>query len=153
MSTKAETRDGDVEFATETEINEEMPSKFARYSTHVTTENKTERATVKLSEFNRQVIRDLVVMNEEWRSDSQLIVDAIVFYLDSDRSGSNPKEIVNSTDWRHGAQMSVAITPTLFDEIEQMVNHPHTPWNNKQEFYTCALREYDTAGFPAVSQR
>lgn len=135
-------------------INKEKPGSDARYTLKVTKENKTEGATVSLNSRHRQIMMDRVVNNSRWRSDAQFMVDAIVHYLDDESASlESPSEIVDGTEWRSDNQFCFNMTETLFEEVEMMVNHTHTPWNTKQDFYICAIRSFVVADYPVVNQR
>ena len=135
-------------------IKKEKPTSDVRYTFKTTGENKTENATVNLNEKQRQTIRDLVVQNGRWRSDAQFMVDAIVHYLnDESQTLDSPMKIISGTEWNCEASFTFAITKTLFNEIDLMVNHAHTPWYSKQAFYICAIRSYSEADYPVVNHR
>lgn len=141
----------DVEIVTQ--INENDLNN-ARYTLKTTEENKTKTARMNLTESDRQDVREQMVKSPRWRSDSQILVDAIVFYLDGGNIGGiSAEKVIEGSHWTSESFLQAAITPTLFEEIEMMVSHNHTPWNTKQEFYVCAVKAYNMAGFPAVTQR
>jgi hypothetical protein len=150
MSTTTQIAESETQNA---EINKEAPTADVRYTFKTTEENKTENAFVSLTSVHRQMLADRVVQNGRWRSDGQYMVDAIVHYLNDDSELSDsPSEVVESTEWGT-VQFSFAITETMFNEIDLMVNHSHTPWNTKQEFYICAIKSFEGADNPVVVQR
>jgi len=150
MSTTTQIAESETQNA---EINKEAPTADVRYTFKTTEENKTEVGTVYLTNVHRQILADRVVQNGRWRSDSQYMVDAIVHYLNDDSELSDsPSKVIESTEWGT-VQFNFVITETLFNEIDLMVNHSHTPWNTKQEFYICAIKSFEGANNPVVVQR
>ena len=136
------------------EINKEAPTADVRYTFKTTEENKTKGAFVSLTSVHRQMLANRVVQNGRWRSDAQYMVDAIVHYLNDDSELSDsPSDVIESTEWNSENALSFRITETLFNEIDLMVNHSHTPWNTKQEFYICAIKSFERADNPVVVQR
>lgn len=131
-----------------------QPIADARYLFKTTVANKTERMTVALTADTRQRIRNLVVNSPRWRSDSQFFVDAMVYYLNDDEDDEmNAFEVIENTEWNQRGATSANIIERLWEEIDLLVNHTHTPWGSKQEFYICAIRSYENAGYPVVTQR
>lgn len=134
--------------------NQTQPVADARYTFKTTVANKTEMLTVALTADTKQKIQNLVVNRPRWRSDSQFLVDAMVYYLnDNEDDELSAFEVIENTEWNDRGMMTACITEQLFEEIDLLVRHTHTPWSSKQEFYVCAIRSYENAGYPVVTQR
>jgi hypothetical protein len=137
-----------------TEFKTEAQPSFVRYSFKTTEENKTAPVSLNLKPETKMVIKNLVVDHANWRSNSQFLVDAFVYYLNQDGSGDkSAEEILDDAEWTSEEAMTAKITQSLFEEIDLLVKHGHTPWNTKQEFYICSIEAYKNAGFPPVTQR
>jgi hypothetical protein len=127
------------------------------YTFKPTEENKTRGITVSLDAGTKTELDKYVCKsnhNHKWMSVSQFVNDALIHYIDG--SGSKDKsaeDILSDASWSCEAQSCVNITPTLFNEIDSLVYHPHTPWDTKQEFYICAIFDYVESGMPAVYNR
>jgi hypothetical protein len=149
MSVTTQTGSVDV-----TEFKTEAQSSVVRYTFKTTKKNKTEYVNVSLKPETKMVIKNLVVDHPNWRSDAQFLVDAFIFYLNQDdASEPSAREMVDEASWTSEAQMTASITRSLWEEIDLLVKHSHTPWNTKQEFYICSIEAYKNAGFPPVTQR
>lgn len=136
------------------QTTETQPVADARYLFKTTVANKTENITVALKRDTKQKIQNLVVNTPRWRSDSQFLVDALVYYLNDDEEDEmNAFEVIEETEWNNRGQMGAAITERLYEEIDLLVRHTHTAWSSKQEFYICAIRSYENANYPVVTQR
>lgn len=126
----------------------------ARYTFKTTVANKTENMAVYLTPKTKLKIENLVVNHPAWRSNAQFVVDALVYYLnDDDAGGMTAYEVIEDAVWTSESVIPVSITKELFNEIDLLVNHAHTPWSSKQEFYICAIQSYKNADYPAVTQR
>jgi hypothetical protein len=135
---------------TEETFDDHTPSEAVTYRFKTTEENRSVNTLVYVNDKVRNFVRETSIRSAKWRSMSQFVNDALLFYLDGgndDRSVERVLELANRTSDNH---LSVSITPTLFFEIEMLVNHSHTPWNYKQDFYTCALFSYIEAGMPSM---
>lgn len=141
----------------ELQSNETSPStNFAQhiqYHFKTTEENRTKTFTVTMNAMTREHIVDRVLESPQWRSFSQFLNDAIIYYLNGSNDSPEYDEVMEKAQWNSNHVMTAAITPTLFEEIDMMVNHVHTPWETKQELYICALFAYDQANTPTVIRR
>lgn len=138
----------------ENQINNERPIENARYTFKTTVDNKNKNVTVALTQEVKQKIQNLVVNCVQWRSDSQFIVDALIYYLnEGDCDTMTAREVIDETEWGSDAYISASVTKKLWEEIDLLTNHTHTPWHSKQSFYICAIRSYQNAEYPAVTQR
>jgi len=130
------------------------PEANVRYSFKTTDENKENTVSVYVSKQVRENIRDMTIRSARWRSVSQFLTDAFVFYINVDgRNTESPQKMIDDSGWNSENQLGAVITDTLYREIDLLVKHSHTPWHSKQTFYICAIRAYNNAGFPVVKQR
>lgn len=134
-------------------IDNETPVAHVTRRFKTTDENKTERASIYVDNYVGEELRQLAFRSARWRSISQLLCDAFAFYLDTDDATGSVNETLSGVTWERDNLLMANITPTLFNEIDLMVQHTHTPWATKQEFYICALAAYDEAGYPVVERR
>lgn len=134
-------------------FDDETSSVNVRYSFKLTEENKSGGITIALNERVRGRINEWVARSARWKSLGQFVNDALVYYLNQENSTEDVRSIVEESTWSNYHQLAVVITPTLFREIDILVNHGHTVWNTKQEFYICALYSYINAKMPVVVPR
>ena len=134
-------------------FDDETPTEYVTRTFKTTEENKTKRVVISLNDKVDSFIRDVSLRSARWRSHSQFVNDALIYYLNSDEETKPATKIIEESTWNYHDQMCANITETLWNEIDVMVKHGHTPWNTKQEFYTCALFSYIDAGTPTVERR
>jgi len=134
-------------------LDDQTPTEQVTYTFKTTDENKTEVAHPAVSKEVKQNILDYQTRHARWRSLGQFVNDALVFYIDGNASQYSVEEIEEKVERDYDHILPAAVTPTVFNEIENLVDHPHTNWDFKQEFYSCAIFAYDAAGFPVVERR
>lgn len=150
MSATTKTSTVDVQ----NDTNNEQRIAEARYTFKTTVANKEKTVTVALKPKTKLLIQNIVVNNPMWRSDSQFICDALIYYLnDDDAEVETAQELLEQTEWTSETNIGACITQELFDEIDLLVNHSHTTWDSKQEIIICAIQSYNNANHPVVTQR
>ncbi|UBF19810.1 hypothetical protein HRTV-18_gp101 [Halorubrum virus HRTV-18] len=137
------------------DVNDELyddhtPSEAVTYKFKTTKENRTKAAKVYVNDKVKSFVTETAIRSAKWRSVSQFVNDALLFYLDATGETRDVAEILEVANRTSDNNIQTTITPTLFYEMEAMVNHPHTPWRFKQDFYTCALFSYIEAGCPSM---
>lgn len=134
-------------------FDNETPIVHVTRTFKTTDENKTESCTVYLNAEFREELTQTHLRSARWRSFGQLMNDALVYYLDGKDSQKSPEAILEEAEWDSDHHLSFAMTPTVFEEVEMMVKHSHTPWYSKQQFHTCALFYFIDAGMPIMERR
>lgn len=148
MSTEIQTNDAHAPF------DDETPEANITYSFKTTEENKEEGMAVNLNKKAYHSIVDTAMRSARWRSVSQFLNDALIYYLnDESTADQSVQDIVDISEWSSEHTLTASITETLFNEIDLLVKHSQTPWYSKQVFYICALFEYIEAGKPVVERR
>lgn len=148
MSAMTEAKAADV-----APFDDKTPTADVTYTFKTTVENKTESVSISLNEDVQEFITELSLRSARWRSLSQFINDALIYYLNSDDETVGVETITEEAEWTSEDQIGAAITKTLWEEIDLLVNHGHTQWYSKQQFYICALFSYINHGFPVVDRR
>ncbi len=134
-------------------FDDETPTVHVTRTFKTTDENKSTGGTVYLNaEFQEELIQTSL-RSARWRSFGQMMNDALIYYLDGEGGEKSARTVVDEAEWNSDHHLSFAITPTLQKEIEMMVNHSHTPWTTKQEFYICSLFFFVEAGMPVMERR
>ncbi|UBF19305.1 hypothetical protein HRTV-17_gp106 [Halorubrum phage HRTV-17] len=130
--------------------DDHTPSNAVTYKFKTTEENRTKQVTPHVNDKVAGFITETAIRSAKWRSVSQFINDAFVFYLDVTDETRDTNEVLELANRTSENELSAAITPSLYYDIEMMVAHSHTPWRFKQDFYTCALFSYIEAGCPSM---
>ncbi|UBF19178.1 hypothetical protein HRTV-14_gp105 [Halorubrum phage HRTV-14] len=130
--------------------DDHTPSNAVTYKFKTTEENRTASVPVTVNDKVKNYVTETAIRSAKWRSVSQFVNDALLFYLDATGETRDVEEILEVANRTSENQLTASVTPTLFYEMEAMVNHPHTPWRFKQDFYTCALFSYIEAGCPSM---
>lgn len=144
MSATIESGESGVEF----ETSEAVTRRFK-----VTDENRSKQITAHVNADVQSYIENTVLKSAQWRSFSQFVNDALTFYLDGAGDAPSVDHIRQNARRSSDHSFSAAVTPTLYYEVEMLCKHQHTPWESKQEFYTCALFSYIDAGNPVIDRR
>lgn len=134
-------------------FDDETPEADITYTFKTTEENKTEYISMSLNDDVQEFLIDRSIRSARWRGFSQMVNDAIIYYLNSDTQAESAGAIIEHAEWTSEQQKGAAITETLWEEIDLLVNHAHTAWDTKQELYICALYCYIGDNFPVVERR